>query len=384
MSDSLKEFENLKSKFSKKKIEEGKLERFARQIAFLYGIEGNKKMCLQYSKLISNADLKAGLFNEIAWALSGESLSIEGKYLEFAQTISKMSLDLLTQEKINRKGKPVYFTNTEWNKEMDEAYAAYADTYALVAHKLGDHKEALKYQTIAVKGLNFEDVEMNSRYAVFKEKLEGEIAVLPFLEKAISDGKASNEMKDQFSRIFIKNLEKEEAARMYLASLEKEAKQKHNEMLRSSMFEGNKRPFSLVNLEGEEVSLHNLKGKIVVIKFWAIWCEPCKKSFPGMQKMVDKYAADDNVEFLFVNTWGTKENNEELVRQFIKENNYDLQVLLDSQQLVLNQYDLNSVPSRFVLDQSGQIRFKDDGFSNTQELVHDLTIIIDELTREIN
>jgi thiol-disulfide isomerase/thioredoxin len=61
--------------------------------------------------------------------------------------------------------------------------------------------------------------------------------------------------------------------------------------------------FSLVDLEGNKVSLAELKGKVVILDFWATWCAPCKKSFPAMQKALDKYKADPNVRFLFIDTW---------------------------------------------------------------------------------
>ena len=47
--------------------------------------------------------------------------------------------------------------------------------------------------------------------------------------------------------------------------------------------------FSVKDLQGQEVSSANLSGKVVLIDFWATWCEPCKKEMPGYQKLVDRY-----------------------------------------------------------------------------------------------
>ena len=49
--------------------------------------------------------------------------------------------------------------------------------------------------------------------------------------------------------------------------------------------------FSVKDLQGRVISSANLRGKVVLIDFWATWCEPCKKEMPGYQKLVDQYGA---------------------------------------------------------------------------------------------
>src|SRR5947209_6908663 len=47
--------------------------------------------------------------------------------------------------------------------------------------------------------------------------------------------------------------------------------------------------FSVTDLQGHEISSNGLHGKVVLIDFWATWCQPCRKEMPGYQKLVDKY-----------------------------------------------------------------------------------------------
>jgi thiol-disulfide isomerase/thioredoxin len=52
--------------------------------------------------------------------------------------------------------------------------------------------------------------------------------------------------------------------------------------------------FSVKDLEGHEVSSVDLHGKVVLIDFWATWCQPCKQEMPGYQKLVDRYGSRDS------------------------------------------------------------------------------------------
>jgi thiol-disulfide isomerase/thioredoxin len=47
--------------------------------------------------------------------------------------------------------------------------------------------------------------------------------------------------------------------------------------------------FSLKDLQGQEISSGDLRGKVVLVDFWATWCQPCKKEMPGYQKLLDRY-----------------------------------------------------------------------------------------------
>ncbi len=139
--------------------------------------------------------------------------------------------------------------------------------------------------------------------------------------------------------------------------------------------------FSLKDLQGTTVNLIDLKGKIIVLDFWATWCGPCKASFPAMQAMVDKYKDNENVKFLFIDTYERGANKEKAANDYITEKGFSFQVLMDNSDEVAKSYGANNIPAKFVIDKNGNMQFKSAGFRNDADLMTEIEAMITTLEK---
>jgi peroxiredoxin len=133
--------------------------------------------------------------------------------------------------------------------------------------------------------------------------------------------------------------------------------------------------FSLPSLKGTTVTLGSMKGKVVLVDFWAQWCEPCKKELPQLDRLAKEYAAK-GVVIVAVNIDKQRDNAERMVKQL----GVSLPVLLDPAGSVAGSYDLPKMPTSFVIDKKGIVRFVNEGFDGPKD-VDRFKQELDELTR---
>ena len=104
-----------------------------------------------------------------------------------------------------------------------------------------------------------------------------------------------------------------------------------------------------------------LKGKVVLLDFWASWCEPCRQSFPWMGDLQKRYGENDLV-VVAVNL----DQDRKLAEQFLSSTPANFRVEYDPQGALAEQFDVISMPTSVLIDRLGKVRERHRGFRQAQ------------------
>ncbi|MDN4503039.1 TlpA disulfide reductase family protein [Alteromonadaceae bacterium BrNp21-10] len=133
--------------------------------------------------------------------------------------------------------------------------------------------------------------------------------------------------------------------------------------------------FSLES-SGLQGQLSELQGQVVYLDFWASWCKPCRKSFPWMNTMQQRYAAK-GLQIITVNL----DQDPKLVDQFLSKVSSNLPIVYDPQGNIAKAYQLLGMPSSYLIDRQGNIRQTHQGFFNkkTARYEQEIKLLLNEL-----
>ena len=311
------------------------------------------KALSKYEQLISDKFNLEYTYNNFAWKLLGKELDTPGSDLEIAKILSRKSLNYI-EEQIKEVD-----TNGEQYENMKGAHNKYSNTYALILYKLGQYDSAFYYQDAMYQRGNELNIGGLERYAVYAEKVKGANYARQIIEQQLLNGIISPVMLTQLQSIY-KHLKLPENEFTKLqAKYNLQARQEKAGKIKAKLGTVKAKDFTLKNISGQDVSLSSFKNKIVVLNFWGVWCGPCVASLPAMQDAVNNYKQDTSVVFLFIDVWEHKlpEKMLQSTTKFIKDNNYNFNVLLDVNDKVVTAYKVAAVPAKYVIDKKGDIVF---------------------------
>lgn len=126
--------------------------------------------------------------------------------------------------------------------------------------------------------------------------------------------------------------------------------------------------FTLYNDHARPVTLSALRGKVVVLDFWASWCGPCRMAMPAMQRLHDAFNKRGAVIL------GVNVNDDKDPVQFMYAQGHTYPTLLSGDEVAM-QYDVKGIPALVIIDPSGKIVFKQSGWA--PQLEAQMATIID-------
>ena len=350
---------------------------FKNSIAGAYFKEKNYDSFKIWSKDMPMAD-KASLYNNQSWsmALAKEDLTYAKQISYEATTWAKKEMTTPTEKK------PDNLSKNDWVQNRKSQYAMYGDTYAFILYQLGDYKNGYKYAKEAAGDVNkFKNAEYNERYASIMVKVTPPAMAKKEIEKFVEEGVASSKTKELLKELYITENKSDAGYDEYLAKLEMAAMEKMKQEIAKTMINDAAPKFKLRDLDGNEVSLESLKGKVVIVDFWATWCGPCIASMPAMKTVQEKLASNPDVKFVFVDTWESSDNKKQNAADFMTKNKYPFHVLLDNDDKTVADYKVSGIPTKFIIDKTGNIRFKSIGFAgNDDALINEVSTMIEMAT----
>jgi thiol-disulfide isomerase/thioredoxin len=122
-------------------------------------------------------------------------------------------------------------------------------------------------------------------------------------------------------------------------------------------------------VSGGTLSPESAKGKVVIVDFWATYCKPCEKEFPKLQALADKYGASVLVYGL------SEDESKDGILPFVKRTGVRFSIGWDEGNTISQRYKLDKMPTSYIIDKKGIIRFVHGGYTEGEE---------EEISREID
>lgn len=122
--------------------------------------------------------------------------------------------------------------------------------------------------------------------------------------------------------------------------------------------------------DADPLGLASLKGRVVYVDFWASWCGPCRESFPWMNQLHSRHEKD-GLSILAVNV----DQEPAKAQAFLRELPARFRIVPDPEGRLAQHYQLRGMPSSFVVDRQGRVRFAHVGFTSSKRAAYEDEIL---------
>ncbi|RNC85935.1 MAG: hypothetical protein ED557_03975 [Balneola sp.] len=322
-------------------------------------------------EIVEGMILYEGINPHITYARAPVFLSETTEYFERAKEIVREGIPVAIAKIEGQNERNVYKTEEDYQRSLSWMQAIMYDALGWINFQEGILDSAEIYLSRAYS-LNSENSINLNRLGQLNEFIGNLDKAESYYKKGLKiESMGVNPNIESIKALYIQRNGSEELFEDYLANIKNEGEiDKMQEVLSEYMKNGDSFPgFELKDLSNNTFELNDLKGKIVILNVWGLWCGPCVQEMPDIQLLHEKYEKDSEVVVVTINN----DPSIDKVKEWMDEEDYDFVVLRDDG--FLAQQKIYVFPTTWFLDHNSEIKFIKEGY--TKNLVEEYTWRID-------
>jgi len=269
----------------------------------------------------------------------------------------------------------------EWNSNQRLMTAALHFVHGAILKADKKNAEALAaLETSVAVGEDATDKETWQMIVELHRETGNNAAALSAAEKAIRNGAATAKTLDAYRALRATAGADSIKVEKDLADMKSQGRKSLSHRLVKDMLNMPPIDGTFMTVDGQPMPLSSLRGKVVILDYWATWCGPCRASFPAIQKLYEQYRSNPNVAIAVVNVWERTKDRVKTVKDFLIGNpSLQFPVYLDPTDAVVAKYGVTGIPTKFYLGKDGRIQFKEVGFLPEEQFLEEATNKIEVL-----
>lgn len=135
-------------------------------------------------------------------------------------------------------------------------------------------------------------------------------------------------------------------------------------------------PFTLTTNDGEQIQLDDMKGKVVLLDFWATWCGPCKETTPEIKKLAKKFAGQPLIVISI-----SSDRDEQIWKNYIEKNGMDWPQYRDTNGSLSSMYGVSAIPRFFTIDTDGVLKNVNVGSNSTADVEAEIRKLVGKASK---